>query len=190
MKCPKCGEENPDNALKCAACDYPFTKAPPPRPGIDPSRPQDPDYAKRYWERLDQLFYDTLKNAEMAYKVNLIINLIVVAVGISLLAYSMYYSWFNNLDIYSVGFGALGVVTFITTFFITTQKKIQRRVGDLTQIQIVYRSYCLFEEAVGDWERKHSDADMTLQNLDEINAQLSKMMASATNSIEQVVGED
>jgi hypothetical protein len=183
MKCPHCGKENPADAKKCVECEYPLTKA-------QPERPNDPDYTKRYWEKLDRLFYGTMKNAETAFKVNLGINLVVVGVGIVLLAYSMYYSWYNNLDIYSVGFGSLGVVTFIATFFFTTQKKIQRRVGDLTEIQIIYRSYCIFEEAVGDWERKHHDSDMTLKDLEEINVQLSKMMQSATNSIEQVIGED
>jgi ABC-type multidrug transport system fused ATPase/permease subunit len=188
MECPKCNTINPDDTDHCSKCGNALKKEGPTTKG--PPRPTDVEYAKKYWERLDRLFYRTMKHAETAFKVNLGINLVVVGVGISLLAYSIYYSWINNLDVYSVAFGSLGVVTFISTFFFAPQRKIQRTVGDLTQIQIIYRSYCTFEEALSDWEWVHKDKGMTLNDLGEMNTQLAKMMQAATNSIEQVVGED
>ena len=58
----------------------------------------------------------------MAFRINIIINIIVVGVGIILLGYSIVYSWKNNLDVYSVAFGSLGVLNFIVTFYFTPKK--------------------------------------------------------------------
>ena len=119
------------------------------------------------------LFYRTIGHAEMAFKINVNINIVVVVVRIVLLTYSTLYSWVNSLDVYSTAFGSLGVMTFFTTFYLIPQRKIQKTVGDLAQIQMYYRTYFMQAEAINDWNYLHKEK--TLDELEKMNKQLEKL---------------
>ena len=149
--------------------------------------PRERDF-REYWRRMDDLFYRTIGHAERAFKINVNINIIVVIVGIVLLTYSIIYSWMNGLDVYSTAFGSLGVVTFITTFYLTPQRKIQKTVGDLAQIQMYYRTYFMQAEAINDWDYWHKEK--TLDELDKMNKQLEKLTNNITQRIEEYVGKE
>ncbi|HIH88829.1 TPA: hypothetical protein HA344_06450 [Candidatus Bathyarchaeota archaeon] len=149
-----------------------------------PSRPQD---GEQYWKRIDELFFRTHEHAENAFKVNLYVNIIVVAVGVLMLLYSIYYSWTRSLDLYSVAFGGIGVASFVGLFYYKPQLKIQQTVGDLTQIQVVYRTYCAQWENITDWARSNQQ-HMTLQELDALNKQLEDRTNVAVDKIEKFVG--
>jgi hypothetical protein len=116
-------------------------------------RLQDKEYARKYWEKMNNLFYRTIGHSERAFKVNIYINMILVMIGVIFVGYSIIYSWQNQLDLYSTAFGGIGLVSFIATFFATPQEKIQKTVGDLTQIQMCYRTYCMLWEHTGDYQR-------------------------------------
>ncbi len=150
-------------------------------------KPREHGVDRKYWQRLDDLFYRTIGHAERAFKINVIINIIVVGVGIVLLAYSMMYSWINSLDVYSTAFGSLGVVDFIAVFYFTPQRKIQKTVGDLTQIQMFYRTYFMQAEAVNDWD--YYTKEKTLEQLKEMNKHLEEVTINITQKIEQFIGE-
>jgi hypothetical protein len=171
-------------------------RAAPPRPGgtvikYVPPRPAAPlstRYAKEYWDKVDNLFYRTVGYAERAFRINVNINIVVVTVGIVLLAYSIIYSWIHSLDVYSVAFGSLGVIDFIATFFITPQRNIEQIVGDLTQTQMLYRTYYTQLEAVQDWDREHPNK--TLQELTNMNKHLEDITDKAAQEIEDLIGKD
>ncbi len=149
-----------------------------------PGRPQE---GEQYWKRIDELFFRTHEHAENAFKVNLYVNIIVVAVGVLMLLYSIYYSWTRSLDFYSVAFGGIGVASFVGLFYFKPQLKIQQTVGDLTQIQVVYRTYCAQWENITDWARSNQQ-HMTLQELDALNKQLEDRTNVAVDKIEKFVG--
>jgi hypothetical protein len=149
-----------------------------------PSRPQE---GEQYWKRIDELFFRTHEHAENAFKVNLYVNIIVVAVGVLMLLYSIYYSWTRSLDLYSIAFGGIGVASFVGLFYYKPQLKIQQTVGDLTQIQVVYRTYCAQWENITDWARSNQQ-HMTLQELDALNKQLEDRTNVAVDKIEKFVG--
>jgi len=169
------------------------TRAEPPRPELEtagePERPDDAAYARRYWQNLDSLFNRTLGYAESAFKTNRYINLIVVGVGISILAYAIVYSALKSLDLYSTAFGTLGVVSFVALFYFTPQKKIQKTVGDLAQIQMFYRTYWSQVEAVLDWVRDNRRG-MTFEQLEKVNTQLQGVTKYATEQVEALIGKD
>ena len=123
-----------------------------------PPRPTNSDYATNFWKKMDDLFEDTIKQEKITLKGARLINYIVVVVGIVLLIYSIVYSIINNLDVYSVAFGTLGVVTFVATFFFGPQKNIQLVVANMTKIQVLYRAYCLIEDGLADWQRVNPNA--------------------------------
>jgi ABC-type multidrug transport system fused ATPase/permease subunit len=144
-----------------------------------------PDVSK-YWERLDELFYRTLGYAERSFKVNLYINMLIVVAGCVLVIYSMLYGWLKGLDAYSLTFGALGVLSFVSSFYLAPHKKIQRTIGDLTQIQVFYRTYCAQWENIMDWARENKD--MTLEQLEALNKQLEERSGTAIEKIEKFLG--
>ncbi len=146
------------------------------------------DESAQNWKRIDDLFYRTIGHAETAFKINLGINIIVVAVGITLIIYSIAYGWTKGLDIYTAAFGTLGVVSFVSTFYITPQRKIQETVGDLTQIQICYRTYAAQWEAINDYLYYHEQS-MSLADLKEINSQLEALTCKSVDLIEKYISK-
>lgn len=159
-------------------------------PRAEPPRAESPrrDLAQDNWKKIDELFYRTIGHAETAFKVNLIINIIIVIIGVTLVAYSIMYSWTKSLDVYGTAFGTLGVVSFVATFYLTPQRKIQETVGDLTQIQMCYRTYAAQWEAINDYLYYHEEA-MTLEDLEKINNQLETLTCKSVEEIENFVGK-
>jgi hypothetical protein len=149
--------------------------------------PNIPEEGEQYWKRIDNLFFRTHAHAEHAFKFNLYINIVVVAVGILMFLYSIVYSWTRSLDLYSVAFGGIGVASFVGLFYFKPQLKIQQTMGDLTQIQVVYRTYCAQWENITDWAR-NNQAHMTLQELDALNKQLEERTNVAVEKIEKFIG--
>ena len=159
------------------------TKAIPPR-----AEPPRRDLAQDNWKKIDELFYRTIGHAETAFKVNLGINIIIVIIGVTLVAYSIVYSWTKSLDVYGTAFGTLGVVSFVATFYLTPQRKIQETVGDLTQIQMCYRTYAAQWEAINDYLYYH-EKEIGLEDLEKINNQLETLTCKSVEEIENFVGK-
>ena len=138
--------------------------------------------ASKYWEKIDELFYRTLGYAERSFKVNLYINMLIVSVGCALVLYSVSYGWLKGLDVYSAALGALGVLSIVNNFYLAPQRKIQKTMGDLTQVQIFYRTYCAQWENIMDWAKENND--MTLEQLEALNKQLEDRSSAAIEKIE------
>ena len=156
---------------------------------MQPPRPDTEEYAHQYWKRADELFYRTVGYAEDAFKTSKIINLIVVAFGIAFSVYAIANSILRSLDIFSAAFGTLGVASFIATFFLTPQRKIQRIVGDLTQIQIVYKTYWSQVETILDWVRKNQ-GKISIDDLGKAINQLDDITKRSIEQIESYIGKD
>lgn len=154
---------------------------------ITKALPQRPEENAEYWKRIDDLFFRTNEHAERAFRMNLYINLLVVAIGSLMFLYSVFYSWSRSLDIYSVAFGGIGVASFLGLFYFKPQLIIQHTMGDLTQIQVVYRTYCAQWENITDWARSNQQ-HMTLQELDALNKQLEDRTIVAVEKIEKFIG--
>ena len=107
--------------------------------------------AAKYWAEMDAIFKDTMGQAKKGFRMNLVIGAIVVGIGVIMVLYSLVYSAWKGLDVNSVAFGSAGVVTFITTFFFTTQKSVQKAVANLATVQILYKAFNTVWESVNDW---------------------------------------
>jgi hypothetical protein len=57
--------------------------------------------AAKDWEKIDELFYRALDYTERSFKINLCINLLIVAVGGVLVLYSISYGWLRGPDAYT-----------------------------------------------------------------------------------------
>jgi hypothetical protein len=141
-----------------------------------------------YWERIDNLFYSTIKRAELSFKINVSLNIIVAAVGLAILSYSMVYSWINGLDLYATAFGTLGVASFVALFYFSPQKKIQKTTGNLAQLQMLYRTYCMQAEEVNDLCYRHNPK--TIEELEKINKHLAEETYQICQKIEDYIEKD
>jgi hypothetical protein len=153
----------------------------------DTLRQRDKDREDNYWQKIDRLFYGTIIHAETAFRINIILNIIVAGVGLSLLTYAIAYSWVYGLDLYATAFGSLGVASFVAIFYFTPQRKIQRTTGDLAQLQMLYRSYCMQAEEVNDLCFRYYPK--TIEELEKIDNHLTKLTIEICDKIEAVVGE-
>lgn len=140
-----------------------------------------------FWKQFDDLIWRSCKIAERATRITFSINIVMVGAGIALLAYSMIYSWVNSLDIYSTGFGALGVATFVSIFFLSPQSKIAESSGDLAQLQMLYRTYIIQTDLIQTrYHAREYDGTLGKMDLKEIE-ETSKLLEETTNNIVQKV---
>lgn len=159
-----------------------------PRAQMPTAEPPRKNLAQDNWKRIDDLFYRTIGHAETGFKVNFGINIVIVIIGVALVAYSMVYSWTKSLDVYSTAFGTLGVVSFVATFYLTPQRKIQETVNHLTQIQMCYRTYAAQWEAINDYLWYHEE-EISLGELEKINNQLETLTCKSVEEIENFIGK-
>jgi hypothetical protein len=68
-------------------------------------------------------------------------NVIMFAVGIGLFLFAAFYAVFSNEKIYSLVFGGLGTVTFISLFILTPMEKSQNALSNLVQVEISFMNY-------------------------------------------------
>jgi hypothetical protein len=98
-------------------------------------------------------------------------------------------SAFKALDIYSTAFGSLGVASFIALFYFTPQKKIQKTVGDLVQIQMLYRAFYMQAEAVSDYDYR-TRLTKTFDEVKRMNDHLMENTLKVIDKIEVCIGEE
>lgn len=146
------------------------------------------EYTKDFWEKMDRLFKRTMSYAEKTFTLNTYVNYAVLITGIALVAYSILYSWLYELDLYNITYGSLGVATFIATFYLNPQRRIQQLVSDLTQIQLFYRTYCIQWQHIADWQKENRD-NMTLDDLRNLNKQLEELTINIAAKIEEQIGD-
>ncbi len=148
----------------------------------------DKEYATQYWRKMDDQFFVTLKCTQRTFYINLIINIFVIAVGLIILGYSIVYSWTNGLDLYSISFGSIGVATFMTTFFFTSQKKIHQATTNFVRLQILYKAFNTIWENVND-QLSDPKNNLSTDQMMDLNKHLAsiaeKMVARMKESSEE-----
>jgi hypothetical protein len=140
-----------------------------------------------YSERMDDLYYHTIAHAERAFRVNVYINITLVSVGIILVANSIIYSWVKDFNVFSILFGTIGVLEFVTIFYLTPQRKIQKTVGDLTQMQMLYRTYYTQIEAVESWN--YMNPEKAQGELERMNNHLQDITIKTAQKVEDFIGK-
>lgn len=121
----------------------------------------------KYWQKNDELVFRVMKIAETTFQTNKKINLIIVIIGIVLLANSIGYTWHKQTaDAWSLFSGGIGMVAFMTLFFKNPQEAITKSLGNLVEIQMIYKSQAAEFETIRDYDDAKNRAGN--RNLDEI----------------------
>jgi len=120
------------------------------------------DREEEHRARFEQSMKDTIHTAKSYYETNRKINIIIVIVGIIFLVNSIAYSWIKGVDLFSLFSGGLSIASFATLFFTKPQENITKALGNLTQIQMIYKAYCLQFDALLDFHLRQEDADLDI----------------------------
>lgn len=122
-----------------------------------------------YWRDMDKSVFRIMKIAETAFQTNRKINIIIVIIGIVLLANSIGYTWYKQTaDAWSLFSGGIGIVAFMTLFFKNPQESITKSLGNLAQIQMIFKSHATEFETIRDYDDAKNKAGN--RSLDEIIA--------------------
>jgi hypothetical protein len=113
---------------------------------------------QEHLERIERESVRILKTAALCYETNRVINLIVVGIGVVLISNSIAYSWVHGADQWTLFSGGLGIVSFVTLFFTKPQQYITNALGNLAQVQVIYKSYCLQLDAILDYHLRNESA--------------------------------
>lgn len=170
----------------------PATGAAPPsaRPRRTEEKSDTRKAAEQYWKRMDDVFDRTIRIAELSYETNRRINLIVVGIGIVLIANSIAYTWYKqSADAWSIFSGGLGLVSFVALFFTKPQSYITKALGNLAQIQMVYKTHSLEFEAVSDysWEKFRENGSRDMAELAQMNREIERATAAAVKLVQSYV---
>ena len=141
--------------------------------------------------RFEQSIKDLLRIAKSYYETNRKINLIVVGVGLISLVNAIAHSWIPGVDNkdnawLSLASGGLSVATFVTLFFTKSQENITKAFGNLTQIQMIYKAFCLQFDALLDFHLRH-EYDADLQTINNMNSAAGLIANSGASLVQDNV---
>jgi hypothetical protein len=144
---------------------------------------------REHMERIEKACAGTTKSAKTYYETNRIINLIIVSIGVILIANSIAYAWRDGTNSWSLFSGGLGIASFTTLFFTKPQQNITKALGNLTQIQMIYRSYCLQLDAILDAHIRSVDTN-NIDDVSKLNTTLQYTTENAVSLIQEKVEAD
>lgn len=148
-----------------------------------------PGDKKAFWKELDDSFTNTLKSAETTYRTNLYINVVIVIIGIIFIANSIVYAWLNTSDsdkLWSLFSGSIGIVSFVTLFFVKPQVNITTAIGNLAQLQIAYKAHTLMFESIFVYiEKTRNAGKLDFAEIEKVNSELFKQTTEAAEIIQK-----
>ncbi|MFY3740641.1 MAG: hypothetical protein HMLIMOIP_001082 [Candidatus Nitrosomirales archaeon] len=145
------------------------------------------DLLKKHWEDMDKAFNKVKAHSEENYRLNIRINKAIVVIGIILLSTSIAYSWIRGIDLFSAITSGIGVADFVALFLVNPQKSIRKVLGDLLQIQMIYRTWAI--QVIGAVFRwiKNNDKD---EEMEKLQNSLATFTRDAVELIEKNIGTD
>jgi hypothetical protein len=137
-------------------------------------------------ERLEKACAGMTKSAKGYYETNKKINILLVSIGVVLLVDSIVYAWYSGINLWSLFSGGLGITSFATLFFTKPQQNITRALGNLTQIQMIYRSYFLQFDTILDSHLRSVESG-SIEELNKLNMTLRQATENAVMLIQEKV---
>jgi hypothetical protein len=133
-------------------------------------------------DRIDKASTGTVKVARSYYETNKKINIIIVTVGIVLLANSIIYAWMYGVNNWSLFSGGLGITSFVTVFFTKPQENITKALGNLAQMQMITKSYCLQFDIMLDYHIRNESRN--IEDVSKVNNILYGITSKAVKLVQ------
>jgi hypothetical protein len=143
---------------------------------------------KEHLSRIDKASAEIVKTARSYYKTKTKINIVIVTIGVVLLSNSIGYTWIKQSpDAMSIFLGGLGLASFATLFFTKPQENIAVALGNLAQIQMICRSYCLQFDTILDYHIRQESTRQESTSIEEvvkIHSALQSLTLNAVNLVQ------
>ena len=142
---------------------------------------------KAHWKDMDVAFNNVKEHIESNYRLNVRINKAIVILGVVLLSTSIVYSWIRGVDLFTTITSGIAVADFVALFLYNPQTKIRRVLGDLVQMQVIYRTWA-FQTIVATLlfiRNKNNDAEVKI-----FQDSLGTFAKQAVDAIESNIGND
>jgi hypothetical protein len=144
------------------------------------------------WDEIDRRFRRTMQLAENAYQTNYVINLIIVIIGIIFLGSSIYFSYVRGLDASTLTYAGIGIADFVALFLVNPQRRIEQLIGDLDQIEVIFRTWkdqtSLIDDIV--WDEHGHTVLTTFEQINKYNTEYGRISEEALNAIERYIGAE
>jgi hypothetical protein len=138
---------------------------------------------KEHMNRIDKASAETVKTARSYYQTKTKINIVIVVIGVVLLSNSIGYTWLKQSpNAMSIFLGGLGLASFATLFFTKPQENIAVALGNLSQIQMICKSYCLQFDTVLDYHIQHEPK--SIEEVVNIHTALQSLTHNAVNLVQ------
>jgi len=164
---------------------------PDPKMSAIPSAAEPRNRGNTYWNQMDDVLFRIMKIAENYYQINRKINLIIVIIGIVLLSNSIGYTWYKQAaDAWSLFSGGIGIAAFMTLFFKNPQEAITKALGNLAQIQMIYKSHASEFETIRDYDyEKQQHGNRDLNEIIEMDKELERITEKYVDLVQKYVEE-
>jgi hypothetical protein len=141
---------------------------------------------KEHLNRIDKAVAETVKTARSYYQTKTKINVVIVTLGVVLLSNSIGYTWIKQSpDAMSIFLGGLGLASFATLFFTKPQENIAVALGNLAQIQMICKSYCLQFDTIMDYHIRHESA--SIEEVGKVHNALQSVTHNAVSLVQTQV---
>lgn len=144
---------------------------------------------KDVWDAFDSTVLKVLSIYGRACRINFSIYILMIGFGVALLVYSMIYSAFNGIAVYSTIFGSLGMASLVSILLIAPQSKMSKNAANLAQLQILYRAYV--NQLAVIWTRGfYKHVEKSMDEIDRTTRLLERVTFNTVDKIESLVGEE
>ncbi len=124
-----------------------------------------------FWDKMDKQFYDILRESKKGFRINTIINIILVIIGTALVVNSIVYTWMKGIDSWSLFSGGIGIGTLVSLFFYRSQDAISKAVANLSIIDMVFKSHYRAYESITDYDYR-ADTGNKKRDIEELKSML------------------
>ncbi|OLC34161.1 MAG: hypothetical protein AUH84_05415 [Thaumarchaeota archaeon 13_1_40CM_4_38_7] len=144
-----------------------------------------------FFKGLQKDYFDVIRSAKTGFTFNMGISLTIVIVGIALLVNSIVFAWlYHDKDLsWSFLSGLLGASSFVTIFFRNPEKMINQAVGNLAQIQMIFKSHEIHWEFIRQYFRDRWNPELPPEKLGTIAEEIFKSFAKYDASTKEYVQE-
>lgn len=110
-------------------------------PFDDKTMEQIKENLKKNWGDMQKILNEVEEVSTSNYRLIIAINIAIVAAGLALLSYSIFYSWFREDSVFGAITSGIAVADFVAVFFFNPQTRVRKVLGDKVQMQIIYRTW-------------------------------------------------
>jgi hypothetical protein len=96
---------------------------------------------KENWTSMQQILKDVETVSTRNYYLIIAINIAIVAAGITLLIFSIFYSWARGDSLFGAITSGIAVADFVAVFLFNPQTRVRKVLADKVQMQIIYRTW-------------------------------------------------